>query len=685
LRSPVAEVRKTAALIVEAGGIPGLGPDLAANLQDPDPRARIAMLRGLAKCAWTEEMAATLLAVFPTLQDDWTRSAAAASASDPALVLAAALKVEPAPALLPLLSALAKRAAGLQDAASFVPLLSAAAAAPARADAVKAVILEAAAVLKTAPPASAALEATLKALLASDNVRLSAGTLPIAARWGTSPSVKADVATRIRQALGQIEDPKLADDQRMAQVAALAGARSADAAILPALGKLLSGGGSPALKRHTLAALGMTADPKVGDLILETVSSLDPSAQDAAFALLLSRRDWILALLEAVTSKKVTLPQLGPNNVFRLRSHPDKELAQRSAKVLDAIAKPSTNKDALIASLLPQILKPGRPASGREVFLKNCAACHKFNDVGNQIGPVLTGMGAHGPEFLLTNIVDPNRTVDAGYEAWNVATKNGSIVSGLLGQENDAIMVLKTATGPIEIPKSEIVAAKKSSLSLMPEGLEALGADALRDVIAFLCEGAGNYRVLDLSGAFTTDTRRGLFHSAEALGDTLHFGKFGLVQVDGVPFNLIDPSKSALGGNLIVLRGGGDADYAFAYPRQVEVKVGAPVKSLQLLGGLAGWGASMPKDGPTILTLTLFFAGGAKEVVELKDGVHFLDYPSNGEVPGSKRAEGLMSQGQIRVISVPVANSSVLERMVLSSPGHGTAAVTAAITAELAH
>ena len=685
LKSPVAEVRKTAALIVEAGAIPGLAPDLAANLEDPDPRARIAMMRGLARSAWTEDIAAKLLALYPALEDDWTRSAAIAAVADPATVLSAALKSDTSPAHLPLLLALARRMADRRDAAAFVPLLEAAAAAPPRADGVKAVLLEAAAALTSAPPDSAGLQTALRTLLQSGTLRLSAGALPIAAAWGTSADLKADVARRVALALARAGDEKASEESRMLEVTALAGARSADPEILPALGRVLSGGGSPALKRHTLAALGSTADPRVGPMLLDVQSRLDPASQDASFTLLLSRRDWILTLLQAIDAKTVTLAQLGPNNVFRLRSHPDKELAQRAAKTLDAISKPSTNKDALIASLLPEVIKPGSPARGREVFQKTCAACHKFNDLGNQIGPVLTGMGAHGPEFLLVNIVDPNRSVDAGYEAWNVATKNGSILSGILGQENDAVMVLKTATGPIEIPKSEIVAAKKSSLSLMPEGLEALGAEALRDVIAFLCEGAGNYRVLDLSGAFTTDTRRGLFHSAAALRDTLHFRAYGLVQVEGVPFNLIDPSKSSLGGNLIVLRGGGEADYAFGYPRQVEVKVGAPVKSLRLLGGVAGWGAPEPKDGPTILTLSLFFQGGAKEVVELKDGVHFLDYPSNGEVPGSKRAEGVMSEGQIRVITVPVTRSQILERIVLSSPGHGTTAATAAITAELAH
>ncbi|HZE98888.1 MAG TPA: hypothetical protein VE981_17905 [Planctomycetota bacterium] len=82
--------------------------------------------------------------------------------------------------------------------------------------------------------------------------------------------------------------------------------------------------------------------------------------------------------------------------------------------------------------------------------------------------------------------------------------------------------------------------------------------------------------------------------------------------------------------------------------------------------------------------LTMHFKGGAKDEVFLKDGVHFLDYPSNGDLPGSKRADGVMRQGQIRVITVPVMNDAILERIVLSSPGYGTAAATAAIRVELA-
>lgn len=47
---------------------------------------------------------------------------------------------------------------------------------------------------------------------------------------------------------------------------------------------------------------------------------------------------------------------------------------------------------------------------------------------------------------------------------------------------------------------------------------------------------SGNFRPLDLSAAFTADTRKGLYASDKATKDTLPFVKFGRVVASGVPF-----------------------------------------------------------------------------------------------------------------------------------------------------
>ena len=78
--------------------------------------------------------------------------------------------------------------------------------------------------------------------------------------------------------------------------------------------------------------------------------------------------------------------------------------------------KPNADKEKVIAQLAPEVSKPGNAAHGKELFTAACAVCHKLGDLGKEIGPVLTGIGAHGPEQLLVSSVDPNRVIDAGYE-----------------------------------------------------------------------------------------------------------------------------------------------------------------------------------------------------------------------------------------------------------------------------
>ena len=66
-------------------------------------------------------------------------------------------------------------------------------------------------------------------------------------------------------------------------------------------------------------------------------------------------------------------------------------------------------KKEAIAKLMPIVEQKGDAAKGKALFTATCAICHKFGDFGADIGPGLTGMGAHGAGELLGAIVDPNR------------------------------------------------------------------------------------------------------------------------------------------------------------------------------------------------------------------------------------------------------------------------------------
>src|SRR6185436_3829277 len=145
------------------------------------------------------------------------------------------------------------------------------------------------------------------------------------------------------------------------------------------------------------------------------------------------------------------------------------------------------------------------------LFTATCSLCHKLGDVGRDVAPPLTGMGAHGPAELLVHILDPNREVDPSFVSHNIETKDGETYDGIIARENTAVVALKNASGEKEIPVTQIKSRRSTGRSLMPEGFESLGGEALRDVLAFVCASESRFRFIDLSAAFTADSRKGIY------------------------------------------------------------------------------------------------------------------------------------------------------------------------------
>ena len=127
------------------------------------------------------------------------------------------------------------------------------------------------------------------------------------------------------------------------------------------------------------------------------------------------------------------------------------------------------------------------PRKGKALFTGTCASCHKLGALGkSEVGPPLNGMGAHGRAGLLSHIIDPNREVDPSFWQWNVTTKKGETLAGVIASENASGLTLRNTNGDVEIKKEDIATRENTRLSLMPEGLEAIGAEALRDILTFV-------------------------------------------------------------------------------------------------------------------------------------------------------------------------------------------------------
>ena len=121
------------------------------------------------------------------------------------------------------------------------------------------------------------------------------------------------------------------------------------------------------------------------------------------------------------------------------------------------------------------------------MFEKNCAKCHRHGDIGNVIGPDLTGMAVRERGDLLIDILDPNRSVEGNYRQYSVLTKDGRIMTGLLLSETKtSVELLDSEAKKHNVLREDIDEFKSTKLSLMPDGFEKLGQDDILSVLEFL-------------------------------------------------------------------------------------------------------------------------------------------------------------------------------------------------------
>jgi putative heme-binding domain-containing protein len=615
-----------------------------------------------------------LLQDFAAAQDDWTRSALIAAAADkPAEVIAAALASSSPESLSNFVSALLPSALP----ANAEKLITACANADAKADPVKNAILRGIATsLNEAPAMSPVLTEALKRLLGQPS--LATATLPLVTKWDKGGVLAAEVKAQLDKFSATLSDNAAPVAARVSAAKGLVAVGGASQeSVVRALAR-------PEVPAALQAAIVAALDESGGvEAIVPAFGTLKREQQTQAFEAMLKRPEATGALLDAVKAGSIDRAIFAPGDVARLRSHPNKQIAKRANELFKVN---NAAKDAIIAKLVPEVEKAGDAVKGKMLFTAACAVCHKLGDIGLAVGPPLDGMGAHGPAELLVHIVDPNREVDPSFWAFNVTTKKGEVLQGVVTSENTAMVTLATQVGVREIAKSDIEKRENTQRSLMPEGLDALGPDVLRDILAFVCGDAmKQFRILPLADAFTADSRDGVFASSKPEGGRVKLNKFGNVKVEGVPFFIQDPAKSGTGGNLIILKGGpGKDNHSQSFPEKAEVAINVAAKRLQLLSGISGWGWPAVGDEAPALKATVVHEGGEKEEFTFLNGIHFSDYIRSVEVPGSKEVEGLTDGQQMRLLTLELTKKGSAKTLILESPaGNKTVPVIVAITADI--
>ena len=239
-----------------------------------------------------------------------------------------------------------------------------------------------------------------------------------------------------------------------------------------------------------MTALQAYDAPEIGTKLAGLIGKFTPESREVAISLLASRAAWSKVLLDTITGGGIKPQEVPLATVQRIALHSEATIqagVQRHWGTLkgsdnDALRKRILEVTAQLAS------GTGNPYKGKLLYKEHCGKCHVLFDEGGSIGPNLTQYKRDDLSTMLVNIVNPSLQIREGYEAFVVLTVDGLTLNGFIADQDNRILVLRTADGQsIVIPRDDIDSMKASPLSIMPEGLlNTLSEQQVRDLFAYL-------------------------------------------------------------------------------------------------------------------------------------------------------------------------------------------------------
>ncbi|HYT89831.1 MAG TPA: PVC-type heme-binding CxxCH protein [Gemmataceae bacterium] len=657
----------------------------AGVLADPDPQVRLATLLTLADQPPTPGAGKAIVAVLgeaANTGDRWIPEAAtcAAAANSADFLKELGGNKEPSSKLLAVSAIVAEHYARGGPVDSVGPVLAR------LAEADPAVIASVVRGLAKGWPKSRRpkLEEGIDKALTQLAARLPQGQravlVQLAGSWG-SKAFEQLAADMPRVLLARVNDEKLKTEDRLTAARELIEVRATDVKTVKTLLDLITPRTPPEFAAGVLRAVQGSDAAEAGKMIVERLPTLTPGARAAGVSVVLTRPEWTKAFLDRVAEGKAQFAELSLDQRQALAEHPNLDVRRQARELLKrGGALPSADRQKVLGELLPITKLKGDPAAGKVVFKNACAKCHVHSGEGERIGPDLTGMAVHTKEHLLTDIIDPSRSVEGNFRLYVVTLGSGVILNGMLASESKTAIELFDAEGKKKtILREDIESLVASSKSLMPDGFEKqLNAKELTDLLEFLTQ-RGKYLPLPLDRVATVVSTRGMFYDENSKTERLVLDDWKPRTVEGVPFVLVDPQGDRT-RNVILLYGP-QGKIPPKMPKTVSVPCTIPAKAIHLLSGVSGWGSPYTEKGSVSMIVRLHYEDGKTEEHPLKNGEHFADYIRRVEVPGSKFAFDLRGR-QMRYLAIRPQRDLRIEQIEFVKGPDTTAPVVMAVTVE---
>ena len=264
-----------------------------------------------------------------------------------------------------------------------------------------------------------------------------------------------------------------------------AGRTPADAVLIP----LVRSQQDVAVRVEAARTLSASESPKLAEQLLKNWAELPRPVQAELVNVFAGRKPWAVAMMKAMDAKTVDRQLVTDNTILRIQAFNDVELNKLIEKAWGRSRTTPSELTKVIDAMRIDLGKaPGSFAKGKAVFEAQCMKCHQFEGKGQVVGPPLDG-AARDIEYLLANIIDPNRVIGAPYFLRIVNTLDGKVEQGVLAEEDDRFLTLKVENGVLKkIAKADIDGdVKIVEKSMMPEGLAyAMSVQDFRDLVRYV-------------------------------------------------------------------------------------------------------------------------------------------------------------------------------------------------------
>lgn len=327
------------------------------------------------------------------------------------------------------------------------------------------------------------LRKALGRLLAGKNPQTALLAYRIAGALGADdlPEVEQMFAAAERRAM----DDALTVDDRSAAVGLLTNAPYER--LKPIVAELLEPRQPIEIQLAAVRAVSESGDDDAGQLLLAGWKGYSPRVRDEVLTAVLARTNRLPTLLDALERGDVPVQSIDPLRRLRLLEHPDQMLRERAAALLKTVHDDAARAERFAAYRAALDEERDVPR-GREVFIKNCANCHRTEEQGHDVGPPLASAINRPDEALLSDVLEPSGRITQGFPSYVVVTADGRVFQGVLASESATSVTLRREKGDEDvILRKDIDQMVASGKSLMPEEIEKeIDPSDMADMLGYL-------------------------------------------------------------------------------------------------------------------------------------------------------------------------------------------------------